>query len=283
MPQNRSSSHSVALVGLGLIGGSIARDLAARKIPVLAYDTNGDALREAKRAGVIQGLVGPRFRELMDAQTVIFAAPVDRCVELLERAAPFLERTALITDVGSTKRAIVDAAQRLGLGPHFVGSHPIAGDHRKGFGISRAGLFAGARVILTPTRSTRPATLTKARALWKSMGACTEEMAAAPHDAEMAVTSHLHHLVSAALAMTMQRLGTPRSKLGPGGRDVTRLAGSSGAMWGAVVAQNAERIAPSLKTFAREIARLEKAVAAGDQRAIEQLFDRTNIWAYADD
>jgi prephenate dehydrogenase len=279
----RTSSHPVALVGLGLIGGSIARDLAARRIPVLAYDTDTASLREAKRTGVIGGLVGPRLRELVDAETVIFAAPVDRCVDLLERAAPFLERTALITDVGSTKRAIVDAAQRLGLGAHFVGSHPIAGDHRKGFAVSRRGLFTDARVILTPTRSTRPATLARARALWKRLGATTDEMGAGPHDAEMAVTSHLHHLVSAALAMTMQRLGTPRSKLGPGGRDVTRLAGSSGAMWGAVVAQNAARIAPSLKTFAREIARLEKAVAAGDHRAIEQLFDRTNIWAYADD
>ena len=277
-----SRSGFTAILGLGLIGGSIARELAALGVRVLAHDSDPRALREAKRAGVIVGTIDASFSGLEVCDSVIFATPVDVAIELLVRAAPHVRGARLITDAGSTKTAVVAAARKLRLGKTFVGSHPLTGDDRKGFAFSRTGLFVDARVILTPTKSTEPATLRRARALWKSFGARTDLMWAADHDREMAVTSHVHHFVAAALAASMSASGVRRSQLGPGGRDTTRLAGSSPEMWGGIVSQNGPRITAALAAFDRELQRVRLAVKRGDRPAIERLFERTGAWRRRD-
>lgn len=277
-----SRSGFTAILGLGLIGGSLARELAALGVRVLAHDHDPRALREAKRAGVIAGTIDESFVGLDVCDTVIFATPVDVAIGLLVQAAPHLRRARLITDAGSTKTGLIAAAQKLRLGKTFVGSHPLSGDHRQGFAFSRTGLFVEARVVLTPTKSTEPATLRRARALWKSFGARTEVMSAKDHDRAMAVTSHVHHLVAAALAASMDEAGVRRSQLGPGGRDTTRLGGSSPEMWGGIVSQNGPRITAALSSFDRELQRVRRAVAMGDRGAIERLFDRTSAWSRRD-
>ena len=277
-----SRSGFTAIIGLGLIGGSIARELSALGVHVLAHDRDPRALRAAKRAGVIAGTIDASLSGLEVCDTVIFATPVDVAIDLLEAAAPHLRRVRLITDAGSTKTALVAAAQRLRLGKAFVGAHPLSGDHRKGFTFSRTGLFQDARVILTPARSTTPATLRRAHALWKSFGARTDVMLAAAHDREMAVTSHVHHLVAAALAASLDAAGVRRSRLGPGGRDTTRLAGSSPEMWSGIVSQNGPRITAALSAFDRELQRVRRAVKRGDRDAVAALFERTNAWSRRD-
>lgn len=288
MPINFSSPSGArrpgfaAIIGLGLIGGSIARELTARGVRVLAHDRDKRALRAARRAEVIAGTIDASLAGLDVCDMVIFAVPVDSAVALLREAAPHLRRTRLITDAGSTKGAIVALARKLGLGKTFVGSHPVAGDHRKGFATSRLGLFADARVVLTPTRTTTAATLRRARAMWKSFGARTDVMTPPAHDREMAVTSHVHHLTAVALAASMQDLGVRRSRLGPGGRDMTRLAGSSADMWSAIVAQNAPPIGAALAEFDRELQKVRRAVRSGDRGAIQRLFERTGAWSRRD-
>ena len=277
-----SRSGFTAIIGLGLIGGSIARELAALGVRVLAHDRDPRALREAKRAGVIAGTIDGSFSGLEVCDTVIFATPVDVAIELLVQAAPHLRRARLITDAGSTKTALIAAAQKLRLGKTFVGSHPLSGDHRKGFKVSRTGLFVDARVILTPTKTTEPATLRRARALWSSFGARTDVLSAIDHDREIAVTSHVHHFVAAALAASMDASGVRRSQLGPGGRDTTRLAGSSPEMWAGIASQNGPRITAALTAFDRELQRVRRAVMKGDRLAIEQLFERTGAWSRRD-
>jgi prephenate dehydrogenase len=274
-----SRSGFTAIIGLGLIGGSIARELAARGVRVLAHDRDPRALREAMRAGVIAGTIDASFSGLDVCDTVIFATPVDVAIELLAQASPHLRSARLITDAGSTKSALIAAAQKLRLGKTFVGSHPLSGDHRKGFAFSRTGLFVDARVILTPSKTATPATIRRARAMWKSFGAHTDLMTAAAHDREMAVTSHVHHFVAAALAASLDASGVRHSQLGPGGRDTTRLAGSSPEMWGAIASQNGPRISAALRLFDRELQRVRRAVARGDRAAVESLFERTGSWS----
>ena len=137
-----------AVLGLGLIGGSLARDLAASGATVWGYDTDAATMRRARRSGAVAATIGHDLSQLAGAQTVVFAVPVDAAPALMERAQPFLEGAALITDVGSTKRRIVAHAAALGLGRTFVGSHPMAGGDQAGWAASRRGLFAGARVDL---------------------------------------------------------------------------------------------------------------------------------------
>ena len=219
------------------------------------------------------------LEQLREARTVILAVPVDAAAELLTRVAPLLERARLITDVGSTKRAIVARAESLGLGARFVGSHPLAGDHRSGWPASRRALFRGATVFLCPARTSSAATLRRAHAFWRLLGARTIEAGASAHDAEVAFTSHLPHLVSAALAYTLARAGHPASALGAGGRDVTRLAASGPEMWSAIVAANGPNVTLALDALLVRLQIVRRAVARGDAAAIHDLFTDAGTWA----
>jgi prephenate dehydrogenase len=274
-----SDDGPFAVLGLGLIGGSIARDLAARKACVLGFDADRHAVNAARRAHVISRVIDAGLGQLREARTVILAAPVDAAIDLLTRAAPFLDRATLITDVGSTKGAIVAHAQALGLGDRFVGSHPLAGDHRSGWVASRRALFEGAQVFVCPTRTSTAATIRRTHAFWRSVGARTLQMAAKAHDAKVAYTSHLPHLLSAALARTLERAGHAHSALGPGGRDVTRLASSSPDMWSAIVGANGPLISQALTAFAEELQLVRRAAARGNSGAIHELFTATGDWA----
>jgi prephenate dehydrogenase len=268
-----------AILGLGLIGGSIARDLAAGNATVLGFDADRRAMSAARRARVITGTIDGSFERIREARTVILAVPVDAAELLLERAAPFLGHAKLITDAGSTKRAIVARAESLGLGVRFVGSHPLAGDHRSGWNASRRGLFGGATVFVCRARSSSATAVRRARSLWRSLGARPVELSAAAHDAKLAYTSHLPHLLSAALARTLDRADHARAALGSGGRDVTRLASSSPEMWSAIVGSNGAPLTRALAAFERELAHVRRAAASGDSNAIRELFTATRSWA----
>ena len=269
----------VGIVGLGLIGGSLARDLAALGHSVIAYDRSAATLRAARRARVIAGSVGRAMRELETCEVCILAVPVTDAPEVLARAAPYLGSATLITDVGSTKRSIVQAAAGLGLAARFVGSHPMAGDHRSGWAAARRGLFDGARVCLTPTHRSAPAAVRRVRALWKSLGARPESISAAAHDRLVAAASHLPQLVSSSLAAELGRAGVGRSLLGPGGRDVTRLAGADSRMWLAIATDNADLIAPLVRSQGRVLTRLAAALDRGDRAAVASLFATARAWS----
>src|SRR5215204_2913141 len=143
-----TSFEQVAIVGLGLIGGSLARDLSALGIRVSGYDSDATQLAAAARMTVIASALDDTLDGIQRADIVVIATPVDAAVDILRRIAVTVSRVPLITDVGSTKARIVEAARTLGLADHFVGSHPMAGDHRSGFEASRAGLFVDAPVYL---------------------------------------------------------------------------------------------------------------------------------------
>lgn len=265
--------ESAAIIGLGLIGGSLARDLAAKGVRVFAADRDEASVRTAAEQGIAQPL---RWDEPIDV--VVLAVPVLAAPGVLLELAGRMDGVRLITDVGSTKRSIVDAAERQGIGARFVGSHPLAGDHRSGWAASREGLFKRARVSLTPTSSTTADAMQLARHLWGMVGARPLETYVDEHDALLAWTSHLPQAVSSALVCALDGEGIPRSELGPGGRDVTRLAGSSPEMWADILIDNADEVSTALSSMSTHLSAIRDAVAAGDRDRLRALWAAANQW-----
>ena len=274
-----SINGPVAILGLGLVGGALARDLAASGTTVWGFDVDSDATRHAFRTGVISQVVDGKLRALEEARTIVLAVPVDEALTLLEQAAPHVQHASLVTDVGSTKRRIVQRASALGLAPRFVGSHPMAGDHRAGWHASRRGLFEGARVDLCRTPDTTAAVWTRARALWRAVGATPMERDAAMHDAEMALSSHLPQLLSLALAGTLASRAIERRRLGSGGKEMTRMAASSVEMWAAILDDNAVPVLDALETCLAQLGALRGAVERHDRRAVAEAFAAARSWS----
>ena len=266
---------TAAVIGLGLIGGSVARELAARGVRVLGHDRDAATLDEALRdGGIHEALTSDSSVDL-----VVIAVPVSAAPAVLRGMGAGLRAASLITDVGSTKESIVRAAQDAGLGDRFVGSHPLAGDHRSGWSASRLGLFDGARVFLSPTSHTTPAALEQAAALWAAFGARTEVMDAAAHDRRMAAISHLPQALATALASLLADAEICRADLGPGARDMTRLAGSSPEMWAAIAADNARHLSAAIRGMQERLAALDDALDARDAERLTNFFEEGNRWA----
>ena len=267
---------TVAIIGLGLMGGSLARDLWALGHPVLGYDRDAATLEAARASGYIQE-APTSFRGIEDAEVVVLALPVAASLETLTALAPRL-RGPLVTDMGSTKRSIVAAAEAAGLADRFVGAHPLAGDHRSGWDVSRAGLFHGAPCFLCPARQARGGPLEHATRFWRSVGADPQPMSAHEHDARLAWVSHLPQATATLLAAALARSSYPVGALGPGGRDTTRLAASSTAMWTDIFLENADQLDPGLDALGDALARLRTALRRGDRRELERLLGVAKAW-----
>ncbi|HEY8165590.1 MAG TPA: prephenate dehydrogenase [Gemmatimonadaceae bacterium] len=270
--------RSVAVIGVGLIGGSIARAFSACGVRVLGHDRDLASLGAAVSAGIIQGELGNDLEGIEGADLIVVALPADAAVEIIPRLAQLAKRATLLTDVGSTKRLIVRAAEAAGLGPQFVGSHPLAGDHRSGWTASRADMFQDAPVFLCPAPSAQRETVRRAEELWTSLGATPVVIDASEHDARMAWVSHMPHFLSTALALTLRDAGVSRSSLGPGGRDLTRLAGGSPEMWAAIAQENAPEIAAAISGFKAQLEKIEAALLAQDQRLLKQSLVTGREW-----
>jgi prephenate dehydrogenase len=268
----------VAVIGLGMMGGSLARALAAQGARLLGYDHQPAHLEGALREGVVHEELDATLAGVESADVVVLALPIDAVCSFLTQHGPSFRDARLIMDLASTKRSIVEAAETAHLGERFVGAHPLTGSHRTGWGASRASLFEDARVFLCPTRSTTPETLLLAESFWRELRAGVELLDAAAHDEQMAWRSHLPHLLSSALAVTLRKAGVRRSALGPGGRDMTRLAGGSPAMWSGIVEDNTDAVAGALAACENELRVFRDALARGDRDAILRFLAAGTDW-----
>ena len=235
-------ARRVGVIGLGLMGGSLARALAALGVQVLGYDRDGSSVDAAVAEGIVHQALDATLAGLERADVVVLATPVAATAALLTRFGRGLEGPSLIMDMASTKKSIVAAAEAAGLGPRYVGAHPLTGSHRSGWSASRATLFDDARVFLCPSASTTPQALRLAESFWRALRAGVEVLDAAEHDEQMAWRSHLPQAVSTTLALTLRQAGVSRSALGPGGRDMTRLAGGDPGLWTGIMSDNAPAI-----------------------------------------
>jgi prephenate dehydrogenase len=268
---------TVAIYGLGLIGGSLARDLHALGFRVLGYDADPATLESAREEGTVRGVVGADGEGMGEADVVVLAVPVPVAPALLTRIAPHVQGT-LVTDTTSTKRGIVEAAVAAGLGERFVGAHPFAGDHRVGWTASRQGLFLGCTAFLCPTPHTELAAVERAVELWRDVGARTRVLDAAEHDSRMAWLSHLPQAAASALALALAQSGLEARRLGPGGLDATRLAASSPGLWAGILLDNADAVEPTLSALERSVGAMLEAVRHRDVAAVERLLSSAKRW-----
>lgn len=270
---------SVALVGLGIMGGSLARALAALGRPprVKGWAPDPSDRFAAWDAGVLAEVAEGEREVVSGADLVVLAAPLDATCALVESIGPYLAPEAIVTDVASLKAPVLRSAVQGGLGGRWVGSHPMCGSARSGFSHSRADLFRGATVYLT-AEDDRGAPSERVSLFWKALGAQPVPMEAAAHDALMTRVSHLPQLGANALAEVLRTRGVPPEALGPGGRDMTRLALSSPEVWEDILRHAPAELATHLRALADEVAELAELVATGDVDGLTAKMERTRGW-----
>jgi prephenate dehydrogenase len=271
----------IALIGVGMIGGSLAAAWrrSGAVSDVAGYDIDERAVALAHERGLIDRRAASIAQAVAEAELVVVATPVGAMAKVFAAIAPALSATAIVTDVGSTKAGVIEHA-RAALGEafvRFVAAHPIAGKELPGVEHADANLFAGKRVILTPTGETNAAALATVEALFASAGAHAERMRAVEHDRIFAAVSHLPHLLSYALVAAIAAEADGERKLGYGGagfRDFTRIAASSPVMWRDICMANREALGDELRAYRALLDRLQKAVDSGDAVTLQETFEQ---------
>ena len=271
----------LAVAGVGLIGGSLA--LAAREAglagEIVGIGRRRERLERARALGVVDRWTTEPAEGVAGADLVVLAVPLGTMRALMEALAPGLGPEAVVTDVGSAKRAVVEDA-RAALGAafaRFVPGHPVAGTERSGVEAAFATLFRGRRVILTPVADTAPEAVARVRALWEAVGAEVVEMDPARHDRVLAATSHLPHVLAYTLVDLLAGLDEHEevfANAAGGFRDFTRIASSDPVMWRDICLANREAIVEMLDRYAQALAAVRAAVAGADGAALERLFAR---------
>lgn len=263
---------TLAIIGVGLLGGSLALAARSRRLAthILGVGQQTDALTRACQ----RGLIDEGFTDLAPAarraQAIVVCTPVDQIAAHVLAAADACAPGTLLTDVGSTKAVIVRHLQgRLPPGKTFVGSHPLAGSEKRGADHADAHLFAGRLVVVTPAAQDAGEPVQQVTAFWEALGARVQLMSPEEHDRALAMTSHLPHLIAAALAGVLpeEQYGLTAS----GFRDTTRVAAGDPGLWTSIVLHNHEAILQALTSFEGALARFRSAIAHGDRAAIETL------------
>ena len=270
---------TLAIVGTGLIGGSFSFALkqAGAVREVLGVGRNPARLTVARELGLIDRAVD--WAEAGQADCILLALPVGETEAVLKNLAPHLKAGAIVTDAGSTKVKVVEAAQ-VALGNRFadfVPGHPIAGSEQSGPGAARADLYQGKKVVLTPQAETRADALATVRALWEAAGAQVETLDPALHDRVFAAVSHLPHLAAFALVdeLAQRADGDTFFRFAASGfRDFTRIAGSSPEMWRDIALANREAVLTELDAYVAALQALRQAVAGQDANTLLELFSR---------
>ncbi len=271
----------LAILGVGLIGGSLARALkrAGACAEVVGWGRNPEQLQRAVELGVIDRYEASPAAAVAGADMVVLAVPLGAMGPMFTQIRDHLAADAVLTDVGSAKAGVVeDARAAFGeLPPGFVPGHPIAGTEQSGVEASFAELFERRRVILTPTAATRADALERVRAMWLAVGAEVLEMSVEHHDEVLAATSHLPHLLAFALvdALATGEHGEEIFSFAAGGfRDFTRIASSDPVMWRDICLANRRAVLSSLHAFREDLAALAEAIEGGDGERLLEIFSR---------
>ena len=275
--------NRLALIGFGLIGGSIARAARAQGLvgEIIATARSEQTRARVSELGLADAVVKTNAEAVVGADLVILSIPVGACGAVAQEIAPHLAQGAIVSDVGSVKGAIVrDMAPHLPPHAHFVPAHPVAGTEHSGPDSGFAELFINRWCILTPSEGADPEAVERLRAFWAALGARVEIMTAEHHDLVLAITSHLPHLIAYTIVGTADELAQVTSseviKFSAGGfRDFTRIAASDPTMWRDVFLSNKDAVLEMLGTFNEDLSRLTRAIRRGDGEALFEHFSRT--------
>jgi prephenate dehydrogenase len=253
-----------AVIGVGLIGGSVA--LAARErlgAHVTGWDLNPAVLSQARSRDVIDAASRSLENAVAEAEVAFVAAPVGRLPELVDAVLARAPADCVVSDVGSTKRLVVDACSD----PRFVGGHPLAGAETSGVEYARADLFDGATWYLVPSAATSAVTLSRMRDLVTKFGARPVEIEAEAHDRLMATISHLPHVFANVLVAQLAAAEVP-AMLGPSFRDATRVAGSNATVWSDIYMDNRRALGDAIDDAVARLVEVRSALAVGDEAAL---------------
>jgi prephenate dehydrogenase len=279
---------TVAVIGVGLIGGSFASALRRAGVAgtVVGYDRDPGALERAAALGVIDTAADSASEAARGADLVIVAVPVRSIGPVLHDVALALDGHGVVTDVGSTKTEVVKIArhelrERF---PRFVPAHPIAGRETSGVESSTPDLFKGARVVITPAEDTAPDALEIVKACWEAAGARVASVAPEEHDRIFAAVSHLPHLLSFALVSEIAARDNAAELLGfaaGGFRDFTRIAASSPEMWRDIALQNREALLAEIDRYGAQLAVFRELIAKGEGPGLQRLMTEARTARHA--
>ncbi len=273
---------TVAIIGLGLIGGSIG--LAVRDhIPgsrTTGFDADPAVRKRAQERGLTDMVCETAEEAVRDADLVIFCVPVGAIADVARDVAPFVPQGAVISDVGSSKQTITAALQEIFPASPVVPAHPVAGTEQSGPDAGFASLFQQRWCIVTPPEGADIGPVARLSSFWEALGAMVETMDPQHHDLVLAVTSHIPHLIAYTIVGTASDLeDVTRSeviKYSAGGfRDFTRIAASDPTMWRDVFLNNRDAVLVMLRRFTGDLSMMEKAIREGDGDALFELFTRT--------
>lgn len=269
------------IFGLGMIGGSIAYSLKKNKIAkyIYAFDKDKKSLLFAKREKIINDF-DRDFNYLKESDLIIICTPINAYKSIFETIKSSKNNKCIITDVGSTKKTIMQLAAKV-FGPNqtqFVGSHPLAGKEKSGVKNSSKNLFKDAVTIITGSKSIKKSTINKIKSFWKKIGCKTEVLTPDLHDVIMSQTSHIPHLISYGLVNSIYQSKKVKNIgrfTGGGFEDFARIARSNPVMWRDICQNNRRNILSSLDSFIKELKSLKLTIKRNDYKLLYSLFKKT--------
>lgn len=264
----------LSILGVGLLGGSIglAWRASASACRIAGYGHRRPSLDKALEFGAIDEAYDDPAAAVRESDLVILCTPVGQFERMLKTISPVLKPGAIVTDVGSTKRSIVRAAEQwLPAAVHFVGSHPMAGSEKRGVEFARADLFDKALCLTTPTPRTDPIAIERVESFWKSLGMRIIRLSPEDHDRDLADVSHLPHAVAAALVAMQRSDALPLA--GKGFLDATRIAGGDGALWRDIFHDNRDNVRSSLQRLRDQLDYLQRLLEPEQADALAAWLD----------
>lgn len=253
--------HKAAIVGTGLIGGSIALRMKEKKLAgqIIGISRSRKTVLLAKKLKAVD-IATQELSALREADLVILAMPINTILAAAKKISRIIPKDCIVTDVGSTKKEIVNKLSRIF--PNYAGSHPLAGSEKTGIQHANPEIFPGSLCIVTPSKKTSRRALKKIEALWKQLGSRTIRLSPEKHDQILSFTSHLPHIAAFALARTVPE---KYFSFGAAGlRDTTRIAASDSKLWSEIILSNRSNMLKAISLFIREINHLKDAVRRGD-------------------
>ena len=277
------SFDRVALIGIGLIGSSLARALRrdSPETEIIACARRAETLAAVRRLTIADGTTHDPAQAASGADLVVIATPLSAYSEIGEKIAPVLKNDAILTDVGSVKQAVIrDLQPHVPRGVHFVPGHPVAGTEHSGPESGFAELFRDRWCILTPPPETAPEAVAVLGGMWQGFGMRVITMSADHHDKVLAMTSHLPHLIAYTIVGTATNLEESlKSEViefsASGFRDFTRIAASDPVMWRDIFLNNREAVLEIVQRFTEDLTALQRAIRWGEGDKLQELFTRT--------
>ncbi|MBN2584951.1 MAG: prephenate dehydrogenase/arogenate dehydrogenase family protein [Planctomycetes bacterium] len=265
----------ISIIGVGLLGGSLG--MAAKRLglagTVVGIGHRDSTLKQAVACGAIDRYTVSPAEGVRGSDLVVLATPVGLFGRLMQEAAGSLADGCLITDVGSTKRAVLEAVvPHVPAGCRFVGSHPLAGSEDRGIDAASVDLYEDALVLVVPTPRSDAASVAAVEQFWRALGSRTRQMDAETHDRLLARTSHLPHLVAAALVDSLSP--EAESLAATGFLDTTRIASGDAAMWRDIFMTNRDELLASIEAFEAAVAAMKQALADGDAETVQSLLEQ---------